>query len=83
MNTITKNLLEGKICEKCKFYETESGEVKYCSVDVQLDSTNPYLGTKPIPKEHTCERWDYIPHLELRMSTQEIQAERKILKDLK
>lgn len=79
MNIIAKNILEDKVCEKCKFYEWEQGEIEYCVIDRQLDS-NPYSGTKPIPKENTCERWEDFPYKELKVSMQALDINGKAVK---
>lgn len=82
MNITAKNLLEDKICEKCKFYEFELGLPGLCVIDRQLDS-NPYLGTKPIPEENTCERWEESPHKDLRVSIQALDINGNVLKILR
>lgn len=67
INKIAKNLLEDKTCDNCKYKEYEQGEVYFCSIDRQQDS-NPYLGTKPIPEENTCERWESIPEVQVNIN---------------
>lgn len=67
---IAKNLLENKTCNNCKFREHEQGDVFFCGID----STNCYEGTKPLPKENTCERWEEIdfPYVNVSWTKQSI-----------
>jgi len=56
---IAKNLLEGKVCNKCKHYIVEKKEVVFCGRDVPRthDPQVAWEYSHSIPEENTCECW--------------------------